>query len=158
MSTIILMAFALIGVILSLFKDKEKTKKSIGSAKRMMGNMISDILGVLLLIGLVLTLVSPDVIEQTLGGETGIFALLMSALVGTITLIPAFVAFPLIGSLRDSGAGIMSLTAFLTTLTMVGFVTFPLEMKSFGKKFALFRNGLSFVFAIVIAVIMGQVM
>lgn len=158
MSTILLITFALFSVILSLFKDKEKTKKSMGSAKKMMGNMLSDILGVLLLIGLVLTIISPEIIEGTLGGETGIFAVVLSALVGTITLIPAFVAFPLIGSLRDSGAGIMSLTAFLTTLTMVGFVTFPLEMKSFGKKFALYRNGFSFIFAILIAVIVGQVM
>jgi len=53
------------------------------------------------------------------------------SLIGTITLIPAFVAFPLVGSLMDSGAGIVTLTAFLTTLTMVGFVTFPLESRTF---------------------------
>jgi hypothetical protein len=34
-------------------------------------------------------------------------------------------------------------------------VTFPLEKREFGQKFALYRNGLSFVFALVIAWIMG---
>ncbi|MBN2794808.1 MAG: permease [Clostridia bacterium] len=158
MSTIILILMAVGAALVSLKKDSLKTKKAFGGAKKMMGSMLSDIVGVLLLIGLVLTLISPEIIEKTIGGESGIFAVIISALIGTITLIPAFVAFPLIGSLRDSGAGIMTLTAFLTTLTMVGFVTFPLEAKTFGKKFAIVRNSLSFGFAIGIAVIVGQVM
>ncbi|NLX74993.1 MAG: permease, partial [Synergistaceae bacterium] len=45
--------------------------------------------------------------------------------------------------------------AFLTTLTMVGIVTFPLEKKEFGTKFTAIRNGFSFIFAIIIALIMG---
>lgn len=158
MSTIILIGVALLALGLSFYKDRDKTGQSLKSAKTMMGNMLSDIIGVLMLIGLVLALMSPETIERLIGGESGWFAVMMAALAGTITLIPAFVAFPLIGSLRDSGAGIMTLTAFLTTLTMVGFVTFPLESKTFGKKFALLRNGVSFIFAILIAITVGGVM
>ena len=40
---------------------------------------------------------------------------------------------------------------------MVGIVTFPLEIKAFGKKFTFIRNGLSFVFAIIISLIMGVI-
>ena len=47
--------------------------------------------------------------------------------------------------------------AFLTTLTMVGVVTFPLEKKEFGVKFTAVRNGLSFLFAIIIAYVMGVI-
>lgn len=61
----------------------------------------------------------------------------VSALVGSITLIPAFVAFPLVGSLVDVGASIVPAVAFLTTLTMVGIVTFPLEKKEFGQNLRL---------------------
>lgn len=157
MSTIVLIAVAVMALIISLKKDTSKTVTSIKNAKGMMGSMLSDIIGILLLIGLVLSLISPEVIEKTIGGESGLFAVILSAAIGTITLIPAFVAFPLIGSLKDNGAGIMTLTAFLTTLTMVGFITFPLEAKTFGKKFALVRNAFSFVFAIVIAVVIGGV-
>jgi hypothetical protein len=38
---------------------------------------------------------------------------------------------------------------------MVGVVTFPLENKTFGTKFTVVRNGLSFIFAILIALVMG---
>jgi len=41
---------------------------------------------------------------------------------------------------------------------MVGVVTFPLEKKEFGTKFALTRNILSFGFAIVIALVMGVIL
>lgn len=158
MSTIILIAVAIISLFVSISKDKDKTLMSLSQAKNMMGSMLSDIIGILLLIGLVLTIIPADWIESTIGGESGLIAVIISAVIGTITLIPAFVAFPLIGSLRENGAGIMTLTAFLTTLTMVGFITMPLEVKTFGKKFTFARNIVSFVFAILIALLMGVIL
>ena len=158
MSTVILILVAIISLIISITKDKQKTVKSIKQARKMMGSMFSDIVGILLLIGLVLTLIPSDLIEKLIGGESGFLAVIMSAAIGTITLIPAFVAFPLIGSLKASGAGVVTLTAFLTTLTMVGFLTMPLEIKTFGKKFTIIRNSVSFVFAIMIALMMGVVL
>jgi len=41
---------------------------------------------------------------------------------------------------------------------MIGIVTLPLEIKELGKKVALLRNGISFVFAIIIALIMGSIL
>jgi uncharacterized membrane protein YraQ (UPF0718 family) len=83
---------------------------------------------------------------------------IIAAIAGSITLIPAFVAFPLVGSLVNVGASIIPAVAFLTTLTMVGVVTFPLEKKEFGVKFALVRNLLSFVAALLIAMAMGVIL
>lgn len=154
-TTIILFLVTILALAISLKKDRQKTIGSIKKAKGMMGSMISDIVGVLLLIGLILTLIPENIIRAMLGEGNFIISTFAAAIVGTITIIPAFVAFPLIGSLRDSGGNIITLTAFLTTLTMVGFVTFPLEVKVFGKKFALRRNLLSFLSAICIALCMG---
>ncbi|GMQ64823.1 MULTISPECIES: permease [Vallitalea] len=158
MTTVILFIITIGALIISLVKDRSKTLNSIKSAKGMMKGMLSDIIGVLLLIGLILSLVPPEKIESLIGSGSGFLATLGAALVGTITLIPAFVAFPLIGSLKANGAGIITLTAFLTTLTMVGFVTFPLESKTFGRKFAVKRNVVSFIFAILIAVGLGVIL
>jgi uncharacterized membrane protein YraQ (UPF0718 family) len=60
-----------------------------------------------------------------------------------------------VGSFVDAGASIVPAVAFLTTLTMVGVVTIPLEKKEFGLKFTVARNILSFVAAMIIAVTMG---
>jgi uncharacterized membrane protein YraQ (UPF0718 family) len=77
------------------------------------------------------------------------------ALKGAILMIPSLVAFPLTASLVNSGASISVAAAFITTLTMIGFVTLPMEIKELGKRLTLLRNGISFIIAIGIALIMG---
>lgn len=149
---------AIVLTIVSLKKNKKKTIAAMKKSKGMMKHMLSEILAIIFLIGLVLTFIPPETIKTLLGSANTLAATLISALVGSITLIPAFVAFPLVGSLVDVGASIVPAVAFLTTLTMVGIVTFPLEKKEFGTKFALTRNALSFGFAIIIALTMGVIL
>ncbi|QXM06608.1 permease [Crassaminicella indica] len=144
--------------VVSLIKDKKKTFHSMQMARGMMKNMIGQILGILFLIGLILTFIPPETIKGMLGKSNLFFSTIISGALGSITLIPAFVAFPLVGSLVDVGISIVPAVAFLTTLTMVGVVTFPLEKQEFGMKFTVIRNALSFVFAMVIALIMGVIM
>ena len=139
-------------------KDKTKTLTSMKMASGMMKGMAGEIIGILFLIGLILTFFPPETINQVIGKYSILTSTIISAAVGTITLIPAFVAFPLVGSLVDGGVSIIPSVAFLTTLTMVGLVTFPLEKDEFGLKFTVSRNLLSFIFAIIIALIMGVLM
>ncbi|WP_058486559.1 permease [Defluviitalea phaphyphila] len=143
---------------ISLIKNKQKTFNSMKMAKGMMKNMIGEIIGILFLIGLVLTFIPPEVIKNILGESNQFISTMISAFVGSITLLPAFVAFPMVGSFVDAGASIVPAVAFLTTLTMVGVVTFPLEKQEFGLKFAMTRNILSFVFAFIIALMIGVIM
>ncbi len=155
--TIILWVITLTWFIWSIIKDKKKTFNSIKMSSGLMKTMIGEIIGILFLIGLILTFIPPDTIKYYLGQSNIFMSTIISAFVGSITLIPAFVAFPLVGSLINAGASIVPIVAFLTTLTMVGFVTFPLERREFGVKFALIRNSLSFIFAVAIALFMGVI-
>jgi len=138
-------------LVFSLVKDKAKTKKTLKMAFGMGKGMLGSILSIIFLIGLVLTILPPQQIAVFVENQNMFFATVLSAAFGTITLVPAFIAFPLVGTLVGAGVGIVPSVAFLTTLTMVGIVTFPLERKEFGIKFALTRNVLSFVFALIIA-------
>jgi len=52
----------------------------------------------------------------------------------------------------------MQMSAFISSLMMVGVVTFPVEIKYFNKKSALLRNGISFLFSFLVALIMSKVM
>lgn len=144
--------------IISIIKEKEKSKDAMKKSRGMMKNMIGDIIGIIFMIGLILTLIPPETIESVLGSENLLLSSVVAAVVGSITLIPAFVAFPLVGSFVDAGASIVPGVAFLTTLTMVGMVTFPLEKKEFGTQFAVTRNVLSFGAAISIAILMGVIL
>ncbi|MCK9267753.1 MAG: permease [Alkaliphilus sp.] len=156
--TIALWAITLIWFVISLIKDKEKTINSMKKSKKMMGNIVGQLIGILFLIGLILTFIPPELIKNYLGGSNTVLSTVLAATLGSVTLIPAFVAFPLVGSIVDMGASIMPAVAFLTTLTMVGLVTFNLEKKEFGIKFTTVRNLLSFGLAIVISLLMGVVL
>ena len=147
----------LIWFFVSISKNKKKTINAVKMSAGMMKSIGGEIIGILFFIGLILTFLPPEVIQKYAGQSNSIILTIIFALIGCITLIPAFVAFPLSGSLIDAGASIVPVVAFLTTLTMVGIVTFPLEKKEFGLKFTLTRNLLSFIFAIIIALIMVNV-
>ncbi len=151
-----LITFVLLGF--SFAKDKKKTKNALKKALFMGRGMALSIFTVIFAIGLILAILPPEQIAQIIGKQNALVATIAAAGFGTITLIPAFIAFPLIGTLAGAGLGIMPSVAFLTTLTMVGVATFPLEKKEFGIKFAITRNALSFVFAIIIALIMGVIL
>lgn len=156
--TLVFWIIALSWFIVSIVKDKKKTVESLKISSGMMKHMVGEIIAILFLIGLILTFIPPEIIQKYAGQSNSIATTIIFAIVGCITLIPAFVAFPLAGSLVNSGANIVPVVAFLTTLTMVGVVTFSLEKKEFGTKFTLIRNSLSFIFAIVIALTMGVIL
>lgn len=84
--------------------------------------------------------------------------MLMASIVGSVTLIPGFVAFPLASALLNNGAGFMQIAVFISTLMMVGIVTIPLEIKYFGRKATILRNSLAFVFSFIVAIAIGVVL
>lgn len=155
---IIILIITVILVIISAVKDKKRTQKAITVSKGMFFSTILDVLGILLLIGLLVTLIPPDLIKNILGGKNISLSTIWGGLIGTISIIPAFIAFPLSKTLLEGGAHSITIAAFLTTLTMVGIATFPLEVKSFGLRFTIWRNALSFIAAIAIALIMGVIL
>ncbi len=142
----------------SWIRDRQKTKKALFVAFGLGKGMAASILSVIFLIGLILTLLPPETIAEFIGSQKLFTASVVSAAFGTITLIPAFIAFPLVGTLVNAGVSIVPAVAFLTTLTMVGIATFPLEKRAFGLKFTVTRNALSFVFALLIALLMGMIL
>ena len=158
MIKIIFYSLAAIGLIFSFIKSKEKTKIALKKALKAFENIMPQFLGIILLIGLILSMLSPGQISQLMGEESGWLGTLLGALVGAITLMPSFVAFPLCAALLESGAGYMQIGAFISSLTIVGVVTFPIEMLYFGKKAALIRNTMGFIFSLIIGGIIGMLL
>ncbi|MCK5758899.1 MAG: permease [Clostridiales bacterium] len=142
----------------SLIKSKEKTKKAFRVAGKALLKMTPSLLAIIGLVGLTLGVLTPETISKLVGSEAGFAATAVAAVIGSITLIPSLIAFPLAGSLLRSGATIMTMSVFITTLVMVGVVTAPMEIKELGTKFTLLRNGLGLAAAFAIAGIMGVVL
>lgn len=158
MENIILYAVTAVLVIWSFLKDRKKTKKSLMKAWKAFENILPQFLGIIALVGIMIAVLNPEVISKIIGSSSGWLGVFIASLVGAITLIPGFIAFPTAAMLLQSGAGYMQIGAFISSLMMVGVVTMPLEMKHFGRKATLLRNGLAYIFAFVAALVLGKVM
>lgn len=158
MFSISMYTLALALTALSWSKNKGKTKMALKKAWKAFENILPQLSAILLLIGFALAILSPETISYFMGESSGFSGVLFAALIGSITLIPGFVAFPLAAALIDSGAGYMQIGAFVSTLMMVGVVTIPMEISFFGKKATLIRNALALVFSLLVAIIIGGIM
>lgn len=147
-----------IGLAISWFKSPQKTKMALKKAWKSFDNILPQLLSIVLIIGVILSVLSAQQISQFMGSDSGWWGVLLASTLGSITLIPGFVAFPLAAALLKNGAGTMQLSAFISTLMMVGIVTMPLEIKYFGKKATYLRNGLAFLFSLFVALVMGVVL
>jgi uncharacterized membrane protein YraQ (UPF0718 family) len=152
--------YILAGGLLSLsyIKDKGKTKKSLMKAWKALENMLPQLLGIVLLVGVMLAVMNPDTISSLIGSSSGWMGTAIAAVVGAVTLIPGFIAFPTAALLLQGGAGYMQIGAFVSSLMMVGVVTLPMEVKYFGKKSTITRNLFAFIYSFAVALIIGKVM
>ena len=156
--TYILYGAASVLIAISFSKDRTKTLLSLKRAWKMFANVLPQFLAVLLLVGLLLAAISPETMQHIIGTESGIAGMLISSLLGVVALVPVLIAFPVAAELLNNGAGVAQTAGFISTLTMVGFVTLPLETKYLGKKAALLRNGFAYLFAFVAAYILGVIL
>lgn len=157
MDSIIFYSIAGVLLVLSFFKDKKKTKMALKKAWKAFENILPEFLVVILLVGFMLAILDADTISGIIGAKSGWFGVILASIIGSITLIPGFVAFPTAAILLENGAGYMQIAAFISTLMMVGVVTMPVEIKYFGKKSTLLRNLSAFLFSFLVAFIINLV-
>lgn len=157
MSNYILYGITILLLCTSYYKDKKKTKMALKKSWKSFENILPEFLGVIMIVGVLLAVMNPQVISRIIGGNSGWFGVIVAAVVGAVTLIPGFVAFPTAAMLVENGAGYMQIAAFVSTLMMVGVVTIPVEIKYFGKKLTILRNIFAFIFSFLVAYLIGKV-
>lgn len=143
--------------IFSFFKNKEKTLGALRISLNAFKKLAPAILGMVLLVGLILAIFPKESLVPIFNHK-GFYGFFLVSLIGAIVTIPGPIAFPLAGALLQMGANQELLASFITTLTMVGIASSPLEISYFGKRFTMLRQGLSFIAAIAIGLIMRGVL
>lgn len=156
-TTIVILALTGVLLLVSLIKDRRKTVAALRVAYKGFTRLLPSILAIILVVGLIIGFVPPRWIAQIIGENSGALGVAIASLLGAVLFVPVIIAFPLAKSMLDMGAGTMATAAFITTLTMVGFVFLPLEIKELGKRFAIARNASSFAAAVAIAVVIGVI-
>lgn len=158
MSTLMLYAVTLLLLALSFRKNRQKTVLALKKSWKSFEGILPQFLSILMLVGIMLAVVDKSLISRLLGADSGVMGMAAAAIVGSVTLIPGFIAFPLAASLLAAGAGYGQTAMFLTTLMMVGLVTLPLEVTYFGRRLAIQRNLLAFVYAVLSSVLLGALL
>ncbi len=147
LNVILLYAFTLAALLFSAYKDRKKTKKAVLKGLKSLNNILPQFITVLVIVSIVLSLFDEALMTRILGEDSGFLSTIGAAVVGSITLIPGFIAFPVASELLRSGAGIVPVATFISTLMMVGIVTLPMEIEYLGKRAAVIRNTLAFGFS-----------
>lgn len=152
-----LIVASVLALIVSLIFSREKTFRAVNIAARRFINILPVFLIMLILVSVVMYFIPENTILEYLGSENLSLNFVFAALIGSVVIMPGFIAFPLCGILLETGVPYMVLSAFTTTLMMVGVLTFPLERAYLGTKVAIIRNVYSFIIALIVALITGIV-
>lgn len=150
LSTFIFYILALSWLLFSFFKDPERTRQALKRAWKSFLSILPPFSVVILVLALSIALLPEKAIATFLGERSGFLGYIVASIVGAITLVPGFVAFPMAKILLDHGAGIAQMAVFISTLMMVGVVTIPLEMRYFGAKATAWRNFLAYCYSFLV--------
>ncbi len=144
-----------LAIVVSLIASRGKTLQALRISYRRFIKILPAFLIMLVLVSVVLFLVPDAVISEYLNAENKFAGVFIASFLGSITLMPGFISYPLAGILLKKGVAYMVLSAFTTTLMMVGVLTYPIEKQYFGTKVTIIRNTISLLIALIIAVVTG---
>ena len=131
--------------------DKSSLTYSFYKAIKSFVTTLPILFGVILLIGLFKTYVPSKAISSVFTGELFRDTFLGSA-VGSISAGNPITSYIIGGELLKEGISLFAITAFITAWVTVGIIQLPAEASILGKRFALARNVLSFIFSIIVAI------
>ncbi|RLI26048.1 MAG: hypothetical protein DRO52_03165 [Candidatus Hecatellales archaeon] len=115
------------------------------------------LLGVILLMGLLGTLIPSEWLFKVFTANP-LWDTLTGAAVGSIAAGNPINSYVMGGELLKEGVSLYAVTAFIIAWVTVGLVQLPAEAAFLGGKFAILRNGLSFILALPIAAATGLIL
>jgi len=110
------------------------------------------LLGTIGLVGLFQTLVTPKMLASLFQGNP-LLDTLIGTLTGSVAVGNPIVSYLIGGELLSQGLSLYAVTAFILSWVTLGIIQLPAEVEVFGGHFTLYRNLLSFIFTVLIAII-----
>jgi len=129
---------------------KPRIVASINKTIRTFINVLPIIVGMILMTSLVVTL-TPEQISSGLFGHGEFLDTLLGASLGSIATGHPVAGYLLGGELLGSGVSLVAVTAIVISWITVGIVQLPAEALMLGTRFAIYRNIISFLIAIMIS-------
>jgi len=137
-------------LINSVLRQNQGIRQALRKTANSFRQILPILLGVLLLIGLA-NVVIPKSYYRCIFTRSPLLDSLIGAIFGSILAGNPINSYIIGGELLQQGVGLVAVTTFLLSWVTVGIVQLPAESLMLGRKFAVIRNGLSFIMAIIIA-------
>ena len=110
------------------------------------------ILGTILLVSLISAIV-PKSFYVSVFSKNFFLDSFIGGLIGSISAGNPITSYIFGGEMLSQGVGLVAVTAFLVSWVTVGLIQLPAESTILGKKFAILRNIVAFIFSIIVAII-----
>jgi uncharacterized membrane protein YraQ (UPF0718 family) len=104
----------------------------------------------LLLSSLVIEMI-PALIEWGALGHGRLVDMLIADAIGSIAAAQPVISYLLAGELQKAGVDLYAATTFIIAWVTVGIIPLPVEAMMLGWRFAVWRNAIAFVMALVVA-------
>lgn len=134
-------------------KLKKSAQQTFNTFKRSIWTLIA----VLLLIALINEMVPKDLYFKIFT-KNDILDSFIGAILGSIAAGNPLNSYVLGGEMLSQGVSMVAITAFILTWVTVGIIQMPAESMLLGRKFAVARNTISFISAIVISLLMAFIL
>ena len=125
---------------------------ALRSSANQFTNLLPVLVGVVLLIGVFNAFVTRGLLSSIFSGEMALDTL-WGACFGSVLTGNPINSYVIGGELLEHGISLFAVTALIISWVTVGLVQLPAEIAALGRRFALVRNGASFVLSIVIAIL-----
>lgn len=149
----LLLVAGLYGLAASL--DRDKTLLSLKHGGRALLNLLPLLLAIFALVSLIQEFLPTTLIEGLMGQGNRGLALLLGAVAGAVSVGPPLASYPIAGTLVANGAWPPAVAAFILSWISVGVLSLPFEAKIFGWRFALVRNSLTLLTAMLSGLLLG---
>ncbi|ADN08531.1 conserved hypothetical protein [Sulfurimonas autotrophica DSM 16294] len=108
------------------------------------------LLAVIGLVGLFETYITPQIIHSLFNAHV-IHDTVIGTVAGAVSVGQPFLSYIIGGELLKEGVSFYAVTAFILSFVTLGVIQLPLEFSIFGMRFAIIRNILSIIFALIIS-------
>ncbi|MCF6178059.1 MAG: permease [Geopsychrobacter sp.] len=139
-------------------RDPTRAWASLRCGGMTLANLLPLLLAIFALVGLFQEFLPPEMIESFLGTANKATSLLCGGLLGAVSIGPPLASYPLAGSMLTNGAWPPAVAVFIMSWVSVGIVTLPFEAQVFNWRFALLRNGLTLLVALLSGLLLGGVL
>jgi uncharacterized membrane protein YraQ (UPF0718 family) len=150
---VIVYAIALVLAAAAYLQGEQRHILGITEAGKTLLHVLPTLIGAFLIAGYVRVLVPEAIVREWLGEESGFKGILVGYLAGTLTFGGPFISFPIAASLYHAGAGVFTVTTYITAWALWGGGIIFYEFSILGPRLFTIRMAASIFFPLLAGVI-----